>query len=121
MNRCILRTLIVTALALATVGASQAARADVTGVVLTYCVDVLGGKSFGHTGAYEKCVGKIFFSLDPDAPRNRGIVDLDKAPLNANGEVGFSSDLFVLRPKDLSRGNGVLFFGLWSTVVARGS
>ncbi len=117
MNRRILRTLIVTALALATVGASQAARADVTGVVLTYCVDVLGGKSFGRTGAYEKCIGKIFFSLDPDAPRNRGIVDLDKAPLNANGEVGFSSDLFVLRPKDLSRGNGVLFFD----VVNRGS
>ena len=118
MDRRILRTLIVTALALAAVGAaSRAARADVTGVVLTHCVDILGSKSFGRTGAYEKCFGKIFFSLDPDGPRNRGIVDLYKAPRNANGMVEFSSDLFVLRPKDPSRGNGVLFFD----VVNRGN
>ena len=79
MDRRILRTLIVTALALAAVGAaSRAARAEVTGVVLTHCVDILGSKSFGRTGAYEKCFGKIFFSLDPDGPRNRGIVDLDQ-------------------------------------------
>ena len=74
MDRRIFRILIVTALALVSVGAAtRPARADVTGVVLTHCVDVLGGKSFGRTGAYEKCFGKIFFSLDPDGPRNRGI------------------------------------------------
>ena len=118
MDRRIFRILIVTALALVAVGAAtRPDRADVTGVVLTHCVDVLGGKSFGRTGAYEKCFGKIFFSLDPDGPRNRGIVDLDKAPRNANGEVEFSSDLFVLRPKDPSGGNGVLFFD----VVNRGN
>ncbi len=93
------------------------ARAHVTDVVITSCVDVLEGRSFGQTGPYEKCVGKIYFALDPDSPRNRIIVDLDKAPRNAAGEVEFSSDLFVLRPKDPSRGNGVLFFD----VVNRGN
>ena len=90
--------------------APATARAHVTDVVITSCIDVLDGKSFGETGPYEKCVGKIFFALDPENPRNRIIVDLDKAPRNALGEVEFSADLFVLRPKDPSRGNGVLFF-----------
>ena len=59
MDRRILRSLIVTALALAAVGAaSRAARAEVTGVVLTHCVDILGSKSFGRTGAYEKCFAR---------------------------------------------------------------
>jgi hypothetical protein len=93
------------------------ASAHVTDVVITSCIDVLDGRSFGETGPYEKCVGKIYFSLDPEGSRNRIIADLDKAPRNALGEVEFSSDLFVLRPKDPSRGNGVLFFD----VVNRGN
>ncbi len=93
------------------------AHAHVTDVVFTSCIDVLEGQLFGDTGPYEKCVGKIYFALDPEGPRNQGIVDLDKAPLNASGEVEFSADLFVLRPKDPSRGNGVLFFD----VVNRGN
>ena len=93
------------------------AAADVTGVVITSCVEILGGRSFGEVGAYEKCVGKIHFALDPAGARNRVIVDLDKAPVNADGLVEFSSDIWVLRPKDPSRGNGVLFFD----VINRGN
>ncbi len=94
-----------------------AAEAHVTDVVITSCVDVLEGRPFGEVGAYEKCVGKIYFALDPLDARNRTIVDLEKAPRNGEGEVEFSADLFVLRPKDPSRGNGVLFFD----VVNRGN
>ena len=36
----------------------------------------------------------------------RLIVDLDKAPRNAQGLVEFSSDLYILRPKESARGNG---------------
>ena len=93
------------------------AAAHVTDVVITSCVDVLEGRPFGAAGAYEKCVGKIYFALDPQLSRNRIIVDLDKAPRNGAGEVEFSADLFVLRPKDPSRGNGVLFFD----VINRGN
>ena len=105
--------LAVTALAFAPARAA----ADVTGVVITSCVEILGGRSFGEVGAYEKCVGKIHFALDPAGARNRVIVDLDKAPVNADGLVEFSSDIWVLRPKDPSRGNGVLFFD----VINRGN
>jgi len=72
--------------------------------------DVLGGKSFGESGPYEKIRGRAFFSVDPANPHNRVVADIDLAPRNPEGRVEFSSDLFILRPKDPSRGNGVVFF-----------
>ena len=116
-DRRVLLKLLLTLPFLGSVAAPGEARANVTDVVFTSCIDVLDGRSFGDTGPYEKCVGKIYFALDPENPRNRIIVDLDKAPRNARGEVEFSADLFVLRPKDRSRGNGVAFFD----VVNRGN
>jgi hypothetical protein len=74
--------------------------------------DVLGGKAFGSVGGYEKLVGRAHFAVDPQNPRNRVIADLDQAPRNAQGQVEFSSDLYILKPKDPSRGNGVLLFDI---------
>ena len=92
-------------------GAVQA-RAEVTRVDIQRRDDVLGGKSFGSAGAYEKLVGKVYFAVDPANPHNKVIVDLDKAPRNAQGKVEFSSDLYIIKPKDPSRGNGVVFFDI---------
>jgi hypothetical protein len=68
--------------------------------------DVLNGKPFGDAGSYEKVAGKIHFAIKPADPHNRLIVDLDKAPRNAAGEVEFASDFCVLRPKDPGRNSG---------------
>jgi Alpha/beta hydrolase domain len=68
--------------------------------------DVLAGKAWGSGGAYEKLSGTVHFVVDPANPHNRQIVDLDKAPRNAQGEVEFSADFYILRPK--SGGNGSL-------------
>ena len=70
--------------------------------------DLIGGKSFGLAGPYEKIVGKAYFSVRPDNPHNKQIVDLDKARVNGKGEVELSADIFILRPKDNGRGNGSL-------------
>lgn len=70
--------------------------------------EVLGGKAFGNAGAYEKISGRVYFKVRPDDPHNRAIVDLDKAERNAAGEVEFSADFYVLRPKDPAKGNGAL-------------
>ena len=112
MNSRILHARRITLLALALALAPAALRAEVTRVEITSRTDVLGGKSFGEVGPYEKLVGKIYFALDPQNPHNKTIVDLDKAPRNGQGKVEFSADLVVLRPKDPSRGNGVLFFDI---------
>ncbi|HET7827185.1 MAG TPA: alpha/beta hydrolase domain-containing protein [Anaeromyxobacter sp.] len=96
--------LLASALALASFPAS----ARVVRVEIATRADVADGKPFGDVGPYEKVVGRVFFAVDPAARQNRRIVDLDKAPRNAAGEVEFSADLFLLKPKDMARANGAL-------------
>ncbi|HSP34412.1 MAG TPA: alpha/beta hydrolase domain-containing protein, partial [Thermoanaerobaculia bacterium] len=50
-------------------------------------------------GRYERVAGKVHFALDPANPHNRAIVDLDRAPRNQAGEVEFSADVVIVRPK----------------------
>jgi len=83
------------------------ARAELTRIQVGSRTDVLAGKPFGTVGAYEKIIGKAFFAVDPLHPANAAIVDLDKAPRDAQGRVNFSADLYALIPKDAARGNGV--------------
>src|SRR5579872_5044862 len=71
-------------------------------------VDVLNGKSFGEAGAYEKITGKIFFAVDVKNTHNKQIVDLDKADRDTQGDVMFSADFFILRPKDVAKSNGAM-------------
>jgi hypothetical protein len=97
--------------------APVAAHAEVTRVDVQRREDILGGKPFGAAGPYEKIVGRVHFAVDPNNPRNKVIVDLDKAPVNAGGRVEFSADLYIIKPKDPARGNGVVFFD----VVNRGN
>jgi len=56
------------------------------------------GTAFGDTGAYERVIGIARVELDPADPRNRIIVDIDRAPRNAAGMVEYETDLFLLRP-----------------------
>ena len=72
--------------------------------------DVLGGKSFGPVGPYERLVGKAFFAVDPKLPANQIVCDIDKAPRNDSGLVEFSSDIYVLKPRDSKNGNGAVLY-----------
>ncbi len=75
------------------------------------------GQVFGETGPYLRIRGVAKGELDPAAPENRVIVDLDKAPRNGRGLVEYESDFFILRPVDPGRTNGVLVYD----VTNRGS
>ncbi|MBA2339890.1 MAG: hypothetical protein H0V88_05815, partial [Pyrinomonadaceae bacterium] len=88
--------------------AAPVVEARVDRVVIESRADVLGGKSFGLAGTYEKIRGRIYFKIQPQNEHNRIIVDLDKAPRNRDGEVEFSADFYILKPKDANRGNGSL-------------
>src|ERR1700690_2893769 len=70
--------------------------------------DVLNGKQFGDTGAYERITGRVYFSLPFQNAHNMRIVDLGKAVNLKKGEVEFSSDFVAVRPKDAQKGNGSL-------------
>jgi hypothetical protein len=69
-----------------------------------------GGQAFGAAGAYERLKGRAHFAVDPKAPAQAGITDLDKAPVDGSGLVRFSTDISILRPVDAAKGNGRLFF-----------
>ncbi len=68
------------------------------------------GNEFGNAGPYERLTGRAQFAVDPGAPAQRGITDLDKAPPDARGLVRFAADFMILKPVDLARGNRRLFF-----------
>ena len=74
------------------------AQAEVTRLEITRRADL-------PYAGYEKIEGRIYFAVDPANQRNRVIVDLDRAPKNAQGRVEFSADFYAVRPK--SGGNGV--------------
>ncbi len=69
-----------------------------------------GGRGFGDSGAYERLRGRARIAVDPAAPAQAGIVDLDKAPVNGDGLVEFSTDVCILKPVDPAKGNRRLFF-----------
>src|SRR4029077_4311190 len=72
--------------------------------------DVLAGKAFGSVGPYERLVGKAYFAVDPKLPANQIVCDIDKAPRNDSGLVEFSSDIYVLKPRDPKNGNGAALY-----------
>ena len=71
---------------------------------------VLAGKPFGTAGPYERFVGKAYFAVDPAAPANRDVVNLDRGPRNAKGQVEFYADFVIFAPRDPAKGNGTLLF-----------
>jgi len=100
---CVVATTILFLLALA-------ADAHVTRVEIISRSDLANGNAFGPVGPYEKIVGRVYFAVDPANAHNRQIVDLDKADHNAQGQVEFFADLYILRPKDMNKGNGAVLF-----------
>ena len=69
---------------------------------------ILDGRAFGLAGAYEKISGTIHFELDPKKAPNQIITDIEWAPTNDAGRVEFSTEFFLLKPKDIHRGNGAV-------------
>lgn len=68
------------------------------------------GAGFGSVGAYERVFATARGEVDPRDPANQGIALIDKAPRNARGRVEYSTDVFILRPKDPARGNGRILY-----------
>ena len=68
------------------------------------------GHEFAITGAYEKLTGMIHGEVDAKHRLNQIIVNLNKAPRNQRGRVEYSSNFCILKPLDMARGNGKIFF-----------
>ncbi|MEM9383523.1 MAG: alpha/beta hydrolase domain-containing protein [Pseudomonadota bacterium] len=49
-------------------------------------------------------VGRVQFGVDPNLPANRAVIDIDRAPRDADGLVRSTADLVILRPRDPEEG-----------------
>ncbi len=90
--------------------ACAAAHAALVRIEVLERSDVLEGRAFGPAGPYERIVGKAYFAVDPTAEANRIVRDVERAPRNEQGLVEFSSDIYVLKPRDPARGNGAVLY-----------
>jgi hypothetical protein len=82
----------------------------ITRLVIQIREPFAGGHEFPITGAYEKLVGKVYGEVDPKNRLNKIIVNLAKAPRNRRGRVEYSSNFCILKPVDMKRGNGNIFY-----------
>ena len=85
-------------------------RAELVALEVHQRIPFAEGKSFGDTGPYDRITGIARFEVDPAHPRNKEIVDLEKAPRNARGRVEFAADVCLLVPHDPAKGNGKLLY-----------
>lgn len=71
----------------------------------------------GGAGPTEIITGRAFGELDPRAPGNAIITDIDRAPLNSHGMVEYVAKFTLTKPADMARASGVL----WYDLVNRGA
>src|SRR5713226_4087549 len=99
-------------------GISSTVEARITRIQITAVESpALGGASFGSVGQFEKLTGTAYGEVDPDELLNAIIQDIDLGPRNARGMVEYSTDIYILKPIDMTKGNRMLFYH----VVNRGN
>ena len=86
------------------------ASADVVRVEVDARHDVADGRAYGLAGSYEALRGMVHYEVDPANPANRIVTDIDLAPRNDRGMVEFRSNFFLLKPTDVTRGNGTVLY-----------
>ena len=84
--------------------------AAVTSIEVQSVEPVEEGRAFGTVGAYERVTGVAWGAVDPAGPHNASIADLDLAPTNDAGRVGYRVPFVILQPVDPTRGRGVIFY-----------
>ena len=89
---------------------ASTAWAEVVRIEVDSRVELADGAAWGLAGSYERITGTIYFAVDPNNPANRIIRDIDLAPRNADGMVEFSANFSLLKPRDVTRGNGTVLY-----------
>ena len=89
-------------------GITTGAEARIVRIEITSETPAFGGEAFGTAGSYVHLRGKAHGEVDPALPHNAIIQDLQLAPRNARGMVEYTTDIEILRPADLAKGNNLL-------------
>ena len=103
-------SIIAHALACALILAAAPVAARLTEISVATVEPFADGAPFGDTGSYERVKGTFKGELDPADPRNRIIVNIERAPRNAAGRVEYEADFYILRPVDAARGSRKILY-----------
>jgi len=101
----------------ATLAIAGQVQARITRLEIIRTEPAFGGQTFGAVGAYEHVIAVAHGEIDPAEPGNAVIQDIGLAPRNAAGHVEYSTQVELLKPADMARGNGVVMM----EVVNRGN
>ncbi len=97
---------------------ASAAHAGITRIVIDRIeAPTFDGRDFGSVGRYEKLSGRAFGEVDPNDPRNAGIVFIQESPRNERGRVEYVVDISIMQPTNPAKGSGTLLYD----VVNRGA
>ena len=88
------------------------ADARVVRLVVERTTPYADGAAIGTHGPFERLGGTVYMVVDPEDPVNAVIVNLDKAPRNAEGLVEFSAPFVIIKPVDVRRGNRKILYGI---------
>lgn len=87
-----------------------AAMAEITRLEIHSTAPAFNGQSFGEVGPYEEIRATAFHRVDPRAPVNAGIANIQQAPRESDGRVAFDADVIIYRPADASKANRRLIY-----------
>ncbi|HVO90528.1 MAG TPA: alpha/beta hydrolase domain-containing protein [Casimicrobiaceae bacterium] len=93
--------------------AASASEARVTKITLVSRESpTYAGRTFGAVGPYERIIGTASGEIDPADRHNAIIQDIQLAPRNANGKVEYTASFTLVKPVDMSKANGILFYNI---------
>ena len=92
--------------------AASDAQARITKITITSQPKTIafGGYSFPGVGQYEVITGIATGEVNPNSLQNSVITDIKLAPVNANGNVVYQHNFYILKPLDLSKGNHKMMY-----------
>jgi hypothetical protein len=93
-------------------GLAGPAAAEIVRIEIISRKPALNGQAFDPAGPYEEIRGVAYGEIDPRDPKNAVITDLDLAPKNARGRVEYRTTFTLLKPVDMTKSPGVLFYNI---------
>jgi hypothetical protein len=92
------------------VAITTAAQAHISKITILSSALAFGGYSFPGVGTYQVLKGYAIDLVDPNNSQNSIITDILLAPRDANGKVEVIFNFYILRPTDITKGNGKMMY-----------
>src|SRR5258708_6752983 len=86
--------------------------ARITKITITSRTPAFNNQAFGSAGPFEKIKGIAAGEIDPKDRRNALITDIQFAPKNARGRVEYRTNFTLVKPADMTKSAGVLFYNI---------